>query len=114
MVLSVGRLTRSGVGVLVMAGSFVIGSIQAADLLHVLGAVTAIDATHVEVKTAKGTIVSVLLNKQVQFKNKINPKSVDPPQVGDRVIIEATRDKQKLTATIVHYSPIRNISIPRS
>lgn len=113
MFLSVDRLTPSSVGVLVIASSFTVGSIQAADLLHVLGTVTAIDATHVEVKTAKGSVVSVLLNKQVQFKNKINAKSVAPPEIGDRVIIEATKDKQKMTATIIHYSPMKNASIPR-
>jgi hypothetical protein len=55
----------------------------------------------------------VLLDKQVKFKNKNNPKSVDPPEVGDRVIIEAIKDKQKVTATIVHYSPMRNPLIIR-
>lgn len=114
MALSVDRLTRSGVGLLVIAGSLMVGSIQAADVLHVLGTVMAIDATHMDVKTAKGSVVSVLINKQVQFKNKKNPKSTAPPQVGDRVIIEATKDKQKMTAMIVHYSPMRNPSIPRS
>ena len=81
--------------------------------LHVLGVVAAIDATHVDVKTTKGQVVSVLLNKQVQFKNKKNPKSVTPPEVGDRVIIEATKDKQKVTATIVHYSPVKIPSLSR-
>lgn len=113
MLLNVDRLTRSSIGSLVLAGSFMIGLAQAADPLHVLGTVTTIDATHVEVKTAKGQVVSVLLNKQVRFQNKKNPKSVDPPAVGDRVIIEATRDKQKVTATIVHYSPMKNPSFPR-
>lgn len=113
MFLSVDRLTRATVGFVAMVGLLTVGPIQAADLLHVLGTVTTIDATHVEVKTAKGSVVSVLLNKQVQFKNKNSPKSVAPPEVGDRVIIEATRDKQKVTATIVHYSPMRNTSIPR-
>lgn len=113
MFLSVDRVTRSSVGLLAIAGMFTVGSIQAADLLHVLGTVTAIDEKHMEVKTAKGSVVSVLLDKQVKFKNKNNSKSVDPPEVGDRVIIEATRDKQKVTATIVHYSPMRNPSTPR-
>lgn len=83
-------------------------------LLHVLGTVTAIDAKHLEVKTAKGPVVSVLLNKQVQYKNKSNPKSSDPPAVGDRVIIEASKDdkNKKVTATIVHYSPMRNGPLP--
>ena len=113
MVLKSSRLTTSCVlllALLVQAGGVLV---QAADLLHVLGVVTAIDATHVEVKTAKGQVVSVLLNKQVQFKSKQNPKSVAHPEVGDRVIIEATKDKQKVTAAIVHYSSMRNPSLPR-
>lgn len=77
------------------------------ELLHVLGIVTSIDEKHIEVKTAKGQVVSVLLTKQVKYKNKNNPKSLDPPAVGDRVIIEASRDEKnkKVTATVVHYSP---------
>ncbi|MDK2742684.1 MAG: hypothetical protein H8K03_08350 [Nitrospira sp.] len=83
--------------------------------IHVLGIVTAIDAKHIEVKTAKGPIVSVLLNKQVRFKNKSNPKSTDSPTVGDRVIIEASKDDKtkKVTATVVHYSPGRTASPAR-
>lgn len=77
------------------------------ELLHVLGIVTSIDEKHIDVKTAKGPVVSVLLTKQVKYKNKNNPKSLDPPTVGDRVIIEASRDEKnkKITATVVHYSP---------
>jgi hypothetical protein len=85
---------------------------------HVLGIVTAIDAKHIEVKTAKGPIVSVLLTKQVLFKNKSNPKSINPPTIGDRVIIEASKDDKtkKVTATVVYYSPnspIQTAPLPR-
>ncbi|MBX3328903.1 MAG: hypothetical protein KF722_00765 [Nitrospira sp.] len=82
---------------------------------HVLGIVMAIDTKHIEVKTAKGAIVSVLLNKPVKFKNKSNPKSNDPPVVGDRVIIEATKDDKtkKVSATVVHYSPVTIAPPPR-
>jgi hypothetical protein len=85
------------------------------ELLHVLGIVAAIDAKHIEVKTAKGPVVSVLLNKQVKYKNKSNPKSSDPPAMGDRVIIEATKDDKtkKVTAAIIHYSPVRSAPPPR-
>lgn len=71
---------------------------------HVLGTVTAIDGTHIEVKTPKGATVSVQLTKQTHFKEKGNPASAAPPVVGDRVVIEATKDKKTLTATEVHYS----------
>jgi hypothetical protein len=85
------------------------------ELLHVLGIVTSIDEKHIDVKTAKGQVVSVLLTKQVKYKNKNNPKSLNPPTVGDRVIIEASRDEthKKVTATIVHYSPGSIPSPPR-
>lgn len=78
---------------------------------HVLGTVTAIDAKHIEVKTPKGATVSVNLTKQTHFKEKGNPKSAAPPSVGDRVVIEATRDekdKKVLTATEVHYSAAKH------
>ncbi|MGE0468635.1 MAG: hypothetical protein AB7L09_07705 [Nitrospira sp.] len=113
MLLSADRLTRASVALLITLGALTASWAQAADLLHVLGIVTAIDVKHIEVKTARGPVVSVLLDKQVKFKNKINSKSVAPPEVGDRVIIEATKDKQKVTATVVHYSPMRNPSITR-
>jgi hypothetical protein len=78
---------------------------------HVLGTVTAIDATHIEVKTPKGATVSVTLTKQTRFKAKGNPKSTEPPSVGDRVVIEATKDekdKKTLIATDVHYSAAKS------
>lgn len=83
--------------------------------LHVLGIVAAIDAKHIEVKIAKGPVVSVLLTKQVKFRNKSNPKSIDPPAVGDRVIIEASKDDKtkKVSATVVHYSSVKTASPPR-
>ena len=85
------------------------------ELLHVLGIVTSIAEPHIDVKTAKGQVVSVLLTKQVKYKNKNNPKSLDPPAVGDRVIIEASRDEKnkKVTATVVHYSPGSSPPPPR-
>jgi hypothetical protein len=77
---------------------------------HVVGTVTAIDHKHIEVKTPNKTVpVSVKLTKNVEFKNKNNPASTSPPGVGDRVIIEATKDNKKLVATIVYYSTIRQV-----
>jgi hypothetical protein len=71
---------------------------------HVLGVVSAIDATHIEVKTPKGQLVSLRLTDKTQYKvrNLRRPKS--PPQVGDRVVVEAEKDADGLIATEVHYS----------
>jgi hypothetical protein len=71
---------------------------------HVLGTVTAIDGTHIEVKTTKGATVSVNVTKDTRFKEKGKPKSKEQPVVGDRVVIEATKDDKTLTATEVHFS----------
>lgn len=76
---------------------------------HVLGTVTAIDEKHIEVKTLKGASVSVKLTKQVRFKDKSNPNSTEPPSVGDRVVIEATKENKILTATEVYYSAAKNV-----
>jgi len=76
---------------------------------HVLGTVTAIDEQHVKVKTSRGVVVSVKTT-QVLFKDKSNPQSTSPPTVGDRVIIEATKENKVLTATVVYYSPVKNAS----
>jgi hypothetical protein len=82
------------------------------DSQHVLGTVTAIDATHVEVKTPKGKIVGVQINKQTRFREKGNPNGVNLPTVGDRVVIEATKDDNALIATQVHFSPARKPAAP--
>lgn len=106
---------KAGRAVLLLAFLLSATEIASGTDLHVLGIVTAIDAKHIEVKTAKGPVVSVLLTRPVKFKNKSNPKSNDPPAMGDRVIIEATKDDKtkKVSATVVHYSPVKTASPPR-
>lgn len=101
------RSARVSILLLTVLPLCLIGLAPVPELLHVLGIVASIDEKHIDVKTAKGQVVSVLLTKQVKYKNKNNPKSLDPPAVGDRVIIEASRDEKnkKVTATVVHYSP---------
>ena len=76
---------------------------------HVLGTVTAIDQKHLEIKTAKGATVDVQINKQTRFKEKGNPKGSNVPAVGDRVVVEATKDNNILTATEVHFSAIKKV-----
>ena len=89
---------------------FTTSAIAAGTEFHIMGVVTAIDGKHIEVKTAKGSITSVLLGKQVKYKNKSHPNAGDPPTVGDRVIVEVSKDDKtkKVTATVVHYSAGKN------
>ena len=109
------RSTTSSIVFLTVLSLCLMALAPVPELLHVLGIVTSIDEKHIDVKTAKGQVVSVLLTKQVKYKNKNNPKSLDPPAVGDRVIIEASRDEKnkKVTATVVHYSPGSSPPPPR-
>jgi Domain of unknown function (DUF5666) len=79
---------------------------------HVLGTITTINATHVEVKTPKGQSVDVRVNKKTRYKDERNPKSTNVPQVGDRVIIKATKDDKVLLATEIHFSAAKRVPIP--
>ncbi|MCP9449757.1 MAG: DUF5666 domain-containing protein [Nitrospira sp.] len=82
-------------------------AVHAADkpVQHIVGTVAAIDQKRLVVTTFKGQTISIKLTKQVRYKDKTDPQSNRPPAVGDRVIVEAVRDKKTLTAVTVHYSP---------
>lgn len=71
---------------------------------HVLGTVTEIDQNHIQVKTQKGETVTVKLTKDTHFKEKGNPNSSELPVAGDRVVIDAIKEKKALIATEVHFS----------
>ena len=87
--------------------SFAHGSDQ-----HVFGQIMAIDATHVEVKTPKGRSVDVQVNKKTRYKDESNPKGANVPEVGDRVIIKATKDDKVLLATEIHFSAAKRVPVP--
>jgi len=76
---------------------------------HVLGTVTTIDQTRLEIKTQKGAIVELQLNKQTRFKEKGNPKGTNRPAVGDRVVVETVEDNKVLTATEVHFATAKKV-----
>jgi hypothetical protein len=80
--------------------------------IHVLGTITAIDATHVEVKTPKGQSVDVRVNKKTRYKDERNPKGATAPEVGDRVVISATKDNKVLMATEIHFSSAKRVQAP--
>ena len=83
---------------------------------HVLGTIMAIDATHVEVKTAKGQSVTVQVNKKTRYKDESNPKEANMPEVGDRVVIKAEKIEKKgdnvLLATEIHFSSAKRVPAP--
>ena len=91
----------------ISAPSFAHGTDQ-----HVLGTIMAINATHVEIKTPKGQSVDVRVNKKTKYKDANNPKGANVPEVGDRVIIKATKDDKVLLATEIHFSAAKRVPVP--
>jgi len=85
---------------------------------HVLGTITAINPKHVEVKTSKGQ-VDVQIDNKTRYRDQHNPKGATMPEVGDRVIIVATKNEKKgakkgdplLLATEIHFSTARRVPI---
>ena len=104
------RLIVAFLCLFVSMASFVYGADQ-----HVLGAIMAIDATLVEVKTTKGQSVNLRVDKNTRYKDQSNPKGANRPAVGDRVVIKATKSEKKgdnqLVATEIYFSSIKRVPI---
>ena len=83
---------------------------------HVLGTITEIDATHVEIKTAMGQLVNVQVNKKTRYKDESNSKKATMPEVGNRVVIMADKIEKKgnnmLLATDIHFSSAKRVPVP--
>ena len=71
-----------------------------------------LSATHVEIKTPKGQSVNVRVNKKTRYKDESNPKGANVPEVGDRVVIKATKDDKVLLATEIHFSSAKRVPAP--
>lgn len=94
----------------ISTASFAYGADQ-----HVLGAIMAIDATQIEIKTTKGQSVSLRVDKNTLYKDQSDPKGANRPAVGDRVVIKATKSEKKgdnqLVATEIYFSSIKRVPI---
>jgi hypothetical protein len=72
-------------------------------LLHVMGTVTAIDASHIEVKTLKGDTISLQLIENTRYYSKNTQPASSPPRLGDRVLLHAGKEDAALKAVEVKY-----------
>ncbi len=70
---------------------------------HVMGTVTVIDATHMELKTSEGVVVSVVLTDKTEYASKNNPPTAKP-RVGDRVAADVVKDGKVLRAVEIGFS----------
>jgi hypothetical protein len=89
------------------------GSALSADQ-HVLGTIMAVDKTHVEIKTTKGPSVIVRVDKNTRYKDESSPKGMNMPEVGDRVVVKATKEEKEkvLLAINIHFSSARRAPAP--
>ncbi|CAI4030545.1 hypothetical protein DNFV4_00973 [Nitrospira tepida] len=71
---------------------------------HVLGTVTGITGTQLDVTTQKGEKLSILLNEKTQFRPRGASTSGPLPKIGDRVVVETTKEGERLVATEVLFS----------
>ncbi len=69
---------------------------------HVMGMVTAIDTSQIEVTPPKGEPVTVLLNEKTRYVSKGGAQPL--PQVGDRVFIDVAKDGTSLRAEEVQFA----------
>lgn len=70
---------------------------------HVMGTVTVIDATHLEVKTPQGATVSIKLTDKTEYASKNTPPT-PKPRTGDRVVIDVVKDGNELKALGMEFS----------
>ena len=95
-------MTKRTVALALAAVVALAGSVLAhGDYTHVLGTVTAMDATHVEVKTKAGKIVSVKLTDATKFTKGGAAAAAKDMQVGQRVSVEAKPQGDDLQASEV-------------
>ena len=71
---------------------------------HIMGMVATLDAQHVVVKTKDGKTLSILLNKETEYRKGTTAATSTDLKVGDRVVVHATGKGNKMTASEIHFS----------
>ncbi|MGI8783468.1 MAG: DUF5666 domain-containing protein [Acidobacteriota bacterium] len=72
---------------------------------HLMGTITALDGSHVTVKTKEGKTVKVMVNDSTKYHRDSGTASMADLKVGARVVVEA-EGKDMLTATKVHFGAV--------
>jgi len=68
---------------------------------HIMGTITKVSDTSIAVKTQDGRSVDVVMSPETKFTRKGQPISLKDVKVGDRVVIHAKKENDKLVATTV-------------
>lgn len=70
---------------------------------HVMGTVAKIEKDSITVKTTANKVVTVVVNEKTQFLRGDTPASLSQLKQGDRVVIHARKDKDRLIAHTVKF-----------
>src|SRR5215510_11898709 len=70
---------------------------------HIMGTVANISTTSITVQTTKHEIKEVMVTDKTTFENAGAPAKVGDLKVGDRVVIHAAKDGNKLIAHTVRF-----------
>lgn len=73
---------------------------------HVMGTVVKVNDSSITVKTQDGKSVDIALNSNTKFMKGDQPIQVKDIKEGDRVVVHAKPEGQKLTATTVMIGPM--------
>lgn len=74
---------------------------------HVIGTVASVSATSITVHTQKSGDKEVAINDKTTFEGQSGPAKLADLKVGDRVVIHADKDGNKLVAHTVHFSAVK-------
>ena len=74
---------------------------------HVIGTVASVSPTSITVHTLKNENKEVAITGKTTFEGKSGPATLEDVKVGDRVVIHADKDGNKLIAHTVRFSAVK-------
>lgn len=77
-----------------------------------MGTVTAVDATHLDMESKDGGKLSVLLNKETKCFKGDAPAAVSDIKVGDRVVVSAVEQGKEMLAREVRMAAASGVRNP--
>lgn len=78
---------------------------------HVLGTVTSSASDQLKVQAKDGKEISIYLTPATRYF-ATGPKTGSTPEIGDRVVVEVTKESDRLTANEVRFSTVQPKSKP--
>lgn len=71
---------------------------------HIIGKVASVSKTSITVHTLKNETKEVAITDKTTFEGENGPAKLEDVKVGDRIVIHADKDGQKLVAHTVRFS----------